>query len=375
MRVLICPDSFKESITSSDLCKAIKKGIEQTSKNHKIVSQPISDGGDGLLEILSTTLNVRLYETIVTGPIGNRVSAKYGIGEVNGAIIGIVESAEGNGLHLVPLAHRNPMTTTSQGVGELLMKVLEHKPEKIIIGLGGSATNDGGLGMLQGLGFSCKNGKGDAVGQGNEHLSELESIGIPLNHPILSTSLDIASDVTNPLLGPNGATYVFSRQKGATVSQLELMEMNMAHYAMIAQKTLGKDISSIPGSGAAGGLGAAFFGFTNSAIRSGFEIVAEWVGLEEKIASADIIITGEGKIDLQTIQGKAPSGVASLARKYNKRILAVCGILENDKTIDEYFDEIIPLSRVAIPITESIANAEKLAIETGAYIAEKYLKD
>jgi len=374
MNILLCPDSFKESLSGKELSGFLRQGILNVDPTHHVEISPVSDGGEGLLEILMEESRGKTFSTTVTGPLGKPVGASYGIMNLRGSKVTIIETAQVVGLHLVPESRRNPMITTTYGVGELIMDSLNHQPDEIIIGLGGSATNDGGAGMLQALGFHIRDAEDNEIGYGNICLSKIHSIEIPMNHPVLSLPIQVASDVTNPLLGPHGASFVFGKQKGASDGVLLEMDQNMEHFANIARQTLGRDISKQPGSGAAGGLGGSLTGFLKAKLQPGFEIVAARTGIEEKIKSADLIITGEGKVDTQTVHGKAPFGVAVLGKKYGKKTMCVFGVIDPtaESVLKKWFDPLVPLSRKPISREDSIQDARRLAIETGMYIASNY---
>ena len=290
---------------------------------------PMADGGEGTVDSMVKATGGRIKEVAVSGPLGGKVNAKFGI--LGDGTTVIIEMAAASGLALVPLNKRNPLITTTYGTGELISKVLDEGCKTIIIGIGGSATVDGGAGMAQALGVKLLNVSGGAIppgGGGLKELSRIDTSGLDLR--LKQVKVLVASDVVNPLLGPGGAARVFAPQKGATPEMVEELEKNLSHYAEVLWEYLGKNIVSLPGGGAAGGLGAGLVAFLGGEIRSGVEIVIDYVRLEEQLRDAHLVITGEGKIDITTLQGKAPIGVARRAKKYSLPVIAVGGSLAKD---------------------------------------------
>jgi glycerate 2-kinase len=324
MNILIAIDSFKGSLSSVEANHAVKDGIWEVDKEVNIITVPLADGGEGTVEALVKGTNGNFVKTNVTGPIGNRVEATYGIlGEGRTAVI---EVAEACGLPLIAEQDRNPLKATTCGVGELILDALEKGCREFVIGLGGSATNDAGVGMLQTLGFSFLNHEGKEIGVGGIELQHLCKIDASNVHPMLKNcTFRIACDVNNPLYGPNGASAIYAPQKGATPKMVEQLDNCLKNFADVVLSEKGIDLQDIPGSGAAGGLGAAFAAFLNGSIQSGVQLVLEMIGMEEKVAKVDFVITGEGKLDGQTSMGKAPLGVAELARKFYIPTIALAG--------------------------------------------------
>jgi len=350
MKIIIAPDSFKGSLTALQAADAIERGIMKALEginayqksigqmNHKNVSRyiglnldveiikvPMADGGEGTVEALINALGGKIVYTRVLNPLGSEIDSFFGILQDNTAII---EMAAASGLNLIKPEERNPLKTTTYGTGQLIKAALDKGCSKIIIGIGGSATNDGGVGMAQALGIKFLNKKGKEIGFGGGELSKIEKIDISeLDSRVKITQFTIASDVKNLLYGPNGASIVYGPQKGATPEMIDILDRNLMHLSEVFKKELGKNISQIPGSGAAGGLGAALIAFLDADIRSGVDIIMELTDFQKKIKDADLIITGEGSTDFQTMFGKVPFGVARIAKKYGKPVICISGCL------------------------------------------------
>ncbi len=324
MKVLIAIDSFKGSLSSLKASEAITKGIKEVDPNMETVALPLADGGEGTVEALVAATNGSIITTTVTGPLGGSVEANYGIlGNQNTAVI---EVAEACGLPLVPISHRNPAITTTYGVGELISDAVNKGCRDFIIGLGGSATNDAGVGMLQALGYRFLDEDYQEIGYGGIELMKLRHIDSSKVRPDLKeSSFRIACDVHNPLYGPNGAAYVFGPQKGASSEMVEELDQGLKHFAAIVHKETGINFQHIAGAGAAGGLGAAFAGFLNSNMQSGIDLVLQVIRLAEQLKDVDLVITGEGKLDGQTSMGKAPVGVAAKASEQGIPVIALAG--------------------------------------------------
>lgn len=323
MKIVIATDSFKGSISAEGACRLIKQGMEAVL-DAEYIPVPMADGGEGTVEAMVAALQGELRQVEVTGPLGEKVLASFGL--VRDRKTAIIEMAAASGLPLVPEPLRNPEVTTTYGTGELIRAALEQGCEELIIGIGGSATNDGGAGMIQALGGRLLREDGSPIPWGGAGLLELARIDLSGLDPRLEqVRLQVACDVDNPLCGPKGAAYVYGPQKGATPQQVERLDRALGHYAEVIQRELGKDVRHIPGAGAAGGLGAGFLAFTKAKLRPGVEIVMETVGLEELVKDADLVITGEGAIDGQSVRGKTPVGVARVAAKYGCPVIAIVG--------------------------------------------------
>lgn len=337
MKFVLAPDSFKESMTAKEVCQAMEKGIKKVLPDADIISVPMADGGEGTMDSLVDATNGKKYAVEVTGPLGKQVTAHYGIlGDQKTAII---EMAEASGLSYVSQNKRTPetiKTTTTFGTGELINAALRNNVTRIIIGLGGSSTNDSGSGMAQAIGVKFFDQDDHEITKklGGGDLKQIVRVDTTdINPKIKNTEFLLASDVTNPLTGPNGASYVFGPQKGADQKTVKELDDNLTHYAEI----IGEDIAQTPGSGAAGGLGAGLLAFTQAKIYPGVKLVANEVHLAEKIKDADYVFTGEGGTDFQTQFGKTPYGVAQIAKKYNVPVISLAGYI--GKGIDQLYDK------------------------------------
>ncbi|EGQ8138409.1 glycerate kinase [Vibrio cholerae] len=324
MKVVIAPDSFKESLTAKQVCDAIQAGLARVWHDAKFVAIPVADGGEGTVQSLVDATQGQLVEVKVMGPQGKRVEAFYGmLGDNQTAVI---EMAAASGLHHVPLAQRDPKLTTSFGTGELIRHALDQGVTKLIIGLGGSATNDGGVGMLAALGARFTNADGDSIqltGGGLRELThiDLQDFDLRLQH----CDILVACDVNNPLCGDKGASAVFGPQKGATPEDVQLLDGTLRQFGLLTEKVTGKMVLESAGAGAAGGMGAALLAYAQARLRPGIEIVLETVQLAHQVSDADLVITGEGRIDSQTVHGKTPMGVAKVAKRFDVPVLALCG--------------------------------------------------
>lgn len=326
MKIVIAPDSFKESLSSPEVADEIAAGFREIFPQAELIKLPIADGGEGTVKALIAATNGQLQTAIVSGPLQQPVEALYGVcGDNETAVI---EMAAASGLDLVPEKLRNPLKTTSLGTGELIKQALDKGYRKFIIGIGGSATNDAGAGMLQALGAKLIDNNGREIALGGAALKHLEKIDISgLDPRICSCHIDVACDVDNPLTGPKGASAIFGPQKGATPAIVEELDGYLHKFAMLIRRDLEKDVENVPGAGAAGGMGAAMLAFLGARLKPGISIVMDQVGLEKLLINADLVITGEGRIDEQTAFGKVPAGVAHVASKFNVPTIALAGSL------------------------------------------------
>ena len=357
MKIVVAPDSFKGSLTAVEVSDAIEQGVREIFPEAEIVKIPMADGGDGTVQCLINATGGEILREKVTGPLGDEVLASYGIlGDKKTAVI---EMAEASGLTLVPENKRNPLITTTYGTGQLIKAALDQGCRKMIIGIGGSATNDGGAGMVQALGVKLLDREGKEIGFGGGELKKINRIDISnLDNRLSDTKALVASDVNNPLCGPKGASRIYGPQKGATLEVIEELDKSLTHFAELIKRDLRKDIKDIPGAGAAGGLGASLIAFLDAELRPGIEIMIEVVKLEQAIKDADLVITGEGKIDSQTIYGKAPIGVAKIAKKYNIPVIAVAAIIGDDADIVHQYgiSSLISVSGQPMRLDESVSN-------------------
>lgn len=324
MKVVIAPDSFKESLTAKQVCDAIQAGLARVWNDAKFVAIPVADGGEGTVQSLVDATQGRIVEVKVMGPQGKRVEAFYGmLGDNQTAVI---EMAAASGLHHVPIAQRDPKLTTSFGTGELIHHALDQRVTKLIIGLGGSATNDGGVGMLAALGARFTNADGEPIQLTGGGLRELANIDLSDFDPRLQhCDLLVACDVNNPLCGDKGASAVFGPQKGATPDDVRLLDGALQQFGLLTEKVTGKAVLQSAGAGAAGGMGAALLAYTHATLRPGIEIVLDTVQLAHQVSDADLVITGEGRIDSQTVHGKTPMGVAKVAKRFDVPVIALSG--------------------------------------------------
>jgi glycerate kinase len=324
MKIVIAPDSFKGSLTAKEASAAIKKGIEKAGVTGGIVCKPMADGGEGTLACLIDATGGRLMETVVKDPLGKKIQAVFGI--LGDGRTCVIELAASSGLTLIKEEERNPLITTTYGFGQLIRAGLDAGCRRFILGLGGSATNDGGAGMLQALGFELLDRDGYPVGFGGGELRRIESIKWNrVDSRLKECTFLVACDVANPFVGQNGASFVYGPQKGATPEMVRQLDACLHHFADVIAQVTGTSIHTIPGTGAAGGVSGALLAFLNGSLKSGIEIVMETTGLEQEIKDADLVITGEGRVDFQTAQGKTPCGVAKLAKKYGVPTIVLAG--------------------------------------------------
>jgi len=329
MNVVIAIDSFKGSLSSVQAGNAIKDGVKTVFPEAEVYISPIADGGEGTMEAIVGATGGEIVRIPVHNPLAEEIIASYGIiPESNTAII---EMASAAGLPLIPLEQRNPLYTTTYGVGEMIGDAIERGCRNFIVGIGGSATNDGGVGMLQALGFEFLDSEGDSIVFGAEGLSDLAEIRTENAMPELSEcTFHIACDVENPLCGEKGASAVYGPQKGATAEDVAKMDGWLKKYAELTKTVLPEANPDYPGSGAAGGMGFAFLSYLNSELKSGIELVIRQTNLEEHIKTADVVVTGEGRLDGQSAMGKAPVGVAKIAKKYSKKVVAFAGCVTDE---------------------------------------------
>ena len=370
MKIVIAPDSFKECISAKEACIAIQKGFEKIFEEGEYILVPMADGGEGTTEALVDSTDGAIYKVETTNPIGEKRISKFGI--LGDGKTAIIEMAQASGLELISKEKRNPMVTTTYGTGELIKSALDKNIETILIGIGGSATNDGGAGMIQALGGKLLDKDGKEIGFGGGELSKLHKIDLSnLDERLKKVKIIVACDVDNPLTGERGASYIFGKQKGGTPEMLKILDNNLKHFAKIIKKDLGVDIETISGSGAAGGLGGGLMGFLSAELKKGIDIVIEYSKLEEKIQGADLVITGEGSIDSQTRFGKTPYGVAKVAKKYNIPVIALAGNVGKDVDIlyDYGFNAIFPILPRVETLEEALLQGKENLEKTSENIA------
>lgn len=342
MKIVAAIDSFKGSISSLEAGYAVSSGFRSVNNSAEVVVCPLADGGEGTVEALAEGMNGRLYTITVTGPLGTPVSCTYAV--IEETMTAVIEMSGAAGITLIPKDDLDPLHATTYGVGEVIIDAIDKGCRRFIIGIGGSATNDGGAGMLQALGYGLLDEKGDQIPRGAIGLKDLKTIDEDGVIPELKEcQFMIACDVTNPLCGSNGCSVIYGPQKGATPSMIEDMDRWLSRYASICHDIKEDADMQYPGTGAAGGMGYAFKTFTNATLKPGIDIVIEETRLEDYIQDADLVVTGEGMLDHQTAMGKAPIGVARLAKKYNKKVIAFAGAVKmdaeecNKKGIDAFF--------------------------------------
>ncbi len=358
---VLAPDSFKESMSAEQACLAMQRGIEKVIPDAKIIHVPMADGGEGTVDALVSARNGRKMAIEVSGPLVQKKVQTY-FGLIENDQTAVIEMALANGIHLIEKSQRNPLLTSTFGTGEMIKAALDLGVSKIIIGLGGSVTNDAGAGMVQALGVKFLDEDGQSVALGGGQLDQIQSIDLSeLDARLKQTEIIIASDVNNLLCGENGASYVFAPQKGASPEMVKILDQNLKHFADLVESTLNIEKQNIAGAGAAGGLGFGLMAFADATIRSGVEIVIEETQLAEKIAQADYVFTGEGGIDFQTKFGKTPFGVAQVAKRFNKPVIAFAGYVGEgvEELYDEGFTAIFGIVDGACDLQTALKNGEK----------------
>jgi len=368
MKILIGPDSLKDSVSASQFCHIASELITTYWPEDELITVPLADGGEGTVEALVEGTQGRFITLDVIGPLGISVKARYGL--IHNDDVAVIEMAEASGLQLVPEPLRNPMKTTTFGTGELILDAISKGCKRIIIGIGGSATNDAGIGMMQALGYKCLDANENDVAFGGEGLLKLHTI-IPPNETQIALyqniDIQVACDVSNPLFGPNGAAYIYSEQKGADPKMIKQLDQGLRNYSDCVKKSLNIDISTLPGGGAAGGLGASLFASLNGELSQGFDIIRQVVGLDDYFKEPlDLVITAEGQLNHQSLNGKLPIELAKLANTFNIPTIALVGSTE--LSLDDLKETGIigTFSIVNGPMTlsESMDNGEQLIKQT-----------
>lgn len=371
MKVVAAIDSFKGSMTSMEAGNAVKKGILAAKPDAEVVVNPLADGGEGTVDALIEGLGAKKIPVTVTGPLGEKVSCYYGFLEETKSAV--MEMASAAGITLV--TKKDPLRASTYGVGEMIADALKRGCKNFMIGIGGSATNDGGIGMLKALGFEFFDEDGNDVGEGAAALAKIEVIQTENKNPLLSgAKFQIACDVKNPLCGKQGATYIFGSQKGVTEEQKSKVDEAMKHYADVTKESLGCDFADCEGAGAAGGLGYAFLSYLAGELIPGVKLILHATGLEEKMKNADVVVTGEGRLDAQTVMGKAPVGVAALAKKYNAKVIAFAGSVAPEASVCNQagIDAFFPIVRGVTTLEEAMKKEN--AMENIAATAEQVFR-
>ncbi|MDP8162772.1 glycerate kinase [Pasteurella skyensis] len=373
MKILIAPDSFKESLTALEVANAIEEGFARIYPEAEYIKIPMADGGEGTVQSLIDATQGELIEVKVTAPLGNKVNSFFGLSSDHKTAF--IEMSAASGLHLVPTTQRNPLKTTSFGTGELIKAALDYGIEKIILGIGGSATNDGGVGMLQALGAKFLNTLCQDIGFGGECLAEIVNIDLSRLDPRLKNmQFEVACDVNNPLCGENGASAIFSPQKGATPEMVKQLDFALNHFVNIVQQQLQLDIKHKKGAGAAGGMGGGLLLLPNVNLKVGIDIVIEATSLASYVEQADLVITGEGRMDAQSIYGKAPIGVAKTAKQFHKPVIAIVGCLSEDyEVVYQYgIDSVFPIIHRLGTLEEVLQQGKLNLISTAQNVARLY---
>ncbi|WP_165856941.1 glycerate kinase [Marinobacter sp. JSM 1782161] len=371
--ILIAPDSFKESLTAAEAARVIREGLSEVLPAARYIELPLADGGEGTMEALVTAAGGRYEETEATGPDGNPLKARFGL--IHDDRTAVIEMAEASGLQKLPLARRNPLKTTSRGTGELILDALDLGVEQVILTLGGSATNDGGLGMAQALGVKALDASGKPVAAGGQGLLEVASLNLhELDTRIPATRFRVICDVDNPLTGPAGATYVFGPQKGATPEMLIALDQGMARYGALLEQVVSRKLVSLPGAGAAGGTGMAACGFLGGRLEPGVDVVMDAVGLRAHLKDADLVVTGEGRIDGQTAHGKTLAGLAREAAQAGVPVVALAGSLGDDyeEALACGISAIFGITPTPMALEDALAQAEQNLRRTARNVGALY---
>ncbi|MGX6443874.1 glycerate kinase family protein [Neobacillus sp. K501] len=366
MNFLIASDSFKGSLSSIEVGECVKKGILRSIPDAGVVISPMADGGEGTIDALLHGGDGREIEVEVHGPLMDRVLASYAVFKDD---VVFIECARSSGLPLVPVELRNPMVTNTYGFGEQIKDAIGKGYRHFILSLGGSATNDGGIGMLQALGWEFFDENGALIGCEGNPLLRVASISDDHVIPELAVCTFVAaSDVTNPFYGPNGAAHIFAKQKGASKSQILELDAALKRFATMIEEVYGVDVQEMAGAGAAGGLGGAIVGPLKGSIRSGVELVMELTGIDEKVKTADVVITGEGSLDNQSAMGKVPFGIAKLAKQYGKPVIGIAGRIDTDlEEVNKYFNGVFSIQTECRTLEEAMKpEVSALQVEVNA---------
>ena len=361
MKIVIAPQGFKGNLTALEVARAIEQGIKRVVPGATTTIKPMADGGEGTVQALVDATGGEIMVTEVTDPLGGRVNAHWGI--LSDTATAVIEMASASGLPLVPPEKRNPLVTTTYGTGELIRTALDHGCRKLIIGIGGSATNDGGAGMAQALGAKLLDANGKDLPFGGAALARLEHIDVSNLDPRLADfEVTLASDVNNPLCGPRGASAIYGPQKGATPEMVKQLDAALSHYADVIKKDLAIDFRDVPGAGAAGGLGLGLMVFLKAKMVPGIDVVIKATNLVEDLKDADLVFTAEGRLDRQSAMGKVPTGVALKAKEFGSPVIALAGEVADDFRVvfEQGIDAVLSIAPGPITLEQSMADAEKL---------------
>lgn len=374
MKIVVAPDSFKENLSAREAADALAKGVRDVIDDAEVVCVPLADGGEGTVEAMVDATGGEFVRREVTAPLGDVVEACFGI--LGDGTTAVIEMASASGLPLVPTEKRNPLVTTTFGTGELIEAALDREVEKILIGIGGSATVDGGAGMAEALGAKLLDADGNPIPRGGGGLAKLERIDVSaLDGRIARTTVEVACDVDNPLTGETGAARVYGPQKGATSGQVPVLDEALARFAEVIRRDLAVDVAAIPGSGAAGGLGAGLVAFLGATLRPGIDMVVDAVGLEDTMRGADFVITGEGRMDRQSAFGKTPVGAAAVAKKFGIPVVAIVGAVGEgaDEVLDHGIDAIFSIHTGPMTLEEAFERSPELLRRTAAHVVRLFL--
>lgn len=370
MKIVVAPDSFKGSVTALQAANAIERGLLRVFSHATIEKIPMADGGEGTVQSLVDATGGEIKTAQVLDPLGYAIDAEFGI--LADGQTAVIEMATASGLPLIPTEKRNPLKTSTYGTGQLIHAALDSGCRRLIIGIGGSATNDGGAGMAEALGVKFLNEDGKSIERGGGGLAKLTSIDMTDLHPaIADTETVVACDVNNPLTGPNGASHIYGPQKGATPEMIKTLDANLKHFDGILAKTCGQSYNDIPGAGAAGGLGAGLMAFLNAELKLGVDIVIDTVNLKERMKGASLVITGEGQIDYQTAFGKTPVGVAKVAKAENIPVIAIAGGIGEgaEKVYDAGIDAMVGIVQTPMSLDDAFEEAQRLITNTAEQAA------
>lgn len=375
MKIIISPDSFKGSVSAIDVAKSIEDAILSVDGSVKTVTMPVADGGEGTIEAIASCVPTELHEVTVFGPMGEEATACFAT--IDNGQTAIIEMAQASGLPMVPASNRNPLLATTYGTGELMKAALDYGCKKMIIGIGGSATNDGGAGALMALGASFKNADGEELVLGGGALQELATIDLSeFDTRIYDVEIIVACDVTNPLTGTSGASHVYGPQKGATPEMVEMLDSALENFAVVSKQLLNKDYSICPGAGAAGGLGFALLAFCKAKFAAGIDIVLDVCGFEQELRDADLVITGEGRIDGQSVCGKVLYGIGMRAKEQNVPVIAIGGGVkeDSDALLDCGITAMFSIANGPMTLEYAMENGKKLIYQVAKNIIRVFMK-
>lgn len=375
MKIIVSPDSFKGSCSAIEVANSIEKAILSVDSTIEVVKMPVADGGEGTIDAITSCVPADIYELEVCGPMGEKAMAKYAV--IDNGETAVIEMAQASGLPMVPVGERNPLLATTYGTGQLMKDALDKGCKKMIIGIGGSATNDGGAGVLMALGASFKNAEGEELALGGGALVDLAEIDLTeFDSRIFDAEITVACDVTNPLTGENGASYVYGPQKGATPEMVKELDAALAHFAKVSEEKLGEDYSNYPGTGAAGGLGFALIAYCKAKFAAGIDIVLNVSGFEKELQDADLVITGEGRIDGQSVQGKVLFGIGTRAKEQNVPVIAIGGAVRSDSEalLDHGITAMFSIANGPMTLDYAMENGPELIEQITKNVIRVFLK-